>query len=308
LEMLSVALSRGGMRGVMAPVVCTAFGLTQSRNVSLKKTKQRIHASKNIEKITKAMKNVASARMKGAEQEALASYKFVTGVNQYLQALPRDQLDSGVKHIVVPVTSDKGLCGAVNSNVVRLLVADLKKEPKRKVPRNVSINVIGSKGKDQLMRFFPALLTVGYDEIQKKPVSFSQACSIADEILQQDFDTMSIYYTRFVNAGSQIPERMDLYSPAKVKELADSLDVYECEPDKNDIMEALNTFYFASNLYYCICTSIASEQASRMVAMDGASRNAKDMITKLRILYNRTRQSIITGQLIEITSAAEAIK
>jgi len=279
------------------------------RCVSLKKTKQRIHASKNIEKITKAMKNVASARMKGAQAEAKASQNFIVGVNTYLNALPKEELENGSgKHVIIPITSDRGLCGAVNSNCVRLILSDLKKEAKKTNQRKITVNVVGSKGKDQMLRFHPSLVTTAFDEIQKKPPTFAQACAMTDEILQQDFDTLSIYYTKFINTGSQVPERMDLYSPKKVKELADSLDVYECEPDKNEIMEALNTFYFASNLYYCICTSIASEQASRMVAMDGASRNAKEMIQKLTILFNRTRQAIITGQLIEITSAAESIK
>jgi len=296
--------SQPAFRGTIMPA--TAYAV-QVRCASLKKTKQRIHASKNIEKITKAMKNVASARMKAAEAEAKSSTNFVIGVNTYLDAIPKESFSEPEgKHIIVPITSDRGLCGAVNSNVIRMIQAQLKagEVPKK----DFSFSVVGAKGKDQIMRLQPLQLANVYDEIQKKPISFAQACALADEILQQEFDTLSIYYTKFINTGTQEPSRMDLFSPAKVSELADSLDEYETEPDKLEIMEALNTFYFASNLYYCISTSIASEQASRMIAMDGASRNAKDMIQKLTILFNRTRQAIITGQLIEITSAAESIK
>jgi len=278
--------------------------MVQVRFASLKKTKQRIGASKNIEKITKAMKNVASAKMKAAEAEAKASTNFIVGVNTYLDSLPKEDFDKSTgKHIIVPITSDRGLCGAVNTNCIRNVLGDLKK-----TTRDYAINPVGMKGKDQLMRLYSSRIQISYDEIQKKNISFAQACALADEILQQDFETMSIYYTKFINTGTQIPSRLDLYSPKRVEELSLALDEYECEPDRNEIMSALSTFYFASNLYYCISTSIASEQASRMIAMDGASRNAKDMIKKLTILFNRTRQSIITGQLIEITSAAESLK
>eukprot|EP00301_Raphidiophrys_heterophryoidea_P017913 c2911_g1_i2.p1 GENE.c2911_g1_i2~~c2911_g1_i2.p1 ORF type:complete len:322 (+),score=86.10 c2911_g1_i2:1-966(+) len=289
-------------------VMLPAFSapLIQVRFVSLKKTKQRIHASKNIEKITKAMKNVASARMKSAETEAKASQHFIAGLNNYFGVLPA-VVRGNANHIILPITSDRGLCGAVNTNCVRNVKLDIKEDAKNGKDL-FQLVIIGSKGKDQLNRFYSKEIAFVFDEIQKKPVTFAQACALADEILLQKFETMTIYFTRFVNTGTQIPDKMTLYSPAKVDEFADQLDEYECEPDKNEIMEAMYTFYFASNLYYTMCTAIASEQASRMVAMDGASRNAREMIQKLTILYNRTRQSIITGQLIEITSAAESLK
>lgn len=282
--------------------------MIQVRFASLKKTKQRIAASKNIEKITKAMKNVASARMKSAEQEAKSSQNFIAGLNAYFGVLPKEGLAAREGHqILMPITSDRGLCGAVNTNCVRGVKSDIKEDTKNG-KNDFSLVVIGSKGKDQLTRFSPKEIALVFDEIQKKPITFAQACALADEILQQKFDTLTIYFTRFVNTGSQIPDKMTLYSPAKVEALAEGLDEYECEPDKNESMEAMYTFYFASNLYYCLCTTTASEQASRMVAMEGASKNAREMIQKLTILFNRTRQAIITGQLIEITSAAESLK
>jgi ATP synthase F1 gamma subunit len=285
-----------------------AAALTQMRQASLKKTKQRIAASKNIEKITTAMKNVASARMKSAEAEAIASAKFYVGLDTYFSVVPKDtfRAEEGT-HVILPVTSDRGLCGAVNSNVVRMINAQIKQDVAKGSKDTLSFSIIGSKGKDQLLRTQGSSISVCYDEVTKKPHNFTQVCGMADDILSREFDTMSIYYTKFINAGVQEPSRMDLFSPTKVEALAESLDEYECEPEKNEIMQAMYEFYFASNLYYCLSTSIASEMASRMVAMTGASTNAKDMITKLQILFNRTRQAIITGQLIEIVSASEAI-
>jgi F-type H+-transporting ATPase subunit gamma len=275
----------------------------------LKKTKQRIVASKNIQKITTAMKNVASAKMKSAELEAKASSHFVVGLNAYFNSLPKEGLEKkDGAHIMLPVTSDRGLCGAVNSTLVRLVLADLKVKSASSTGEPRKLIVLGVKGKDQLSRLHSKRIQLVFDEIQKKNVTFAQACAMTDEILAQPFDTLSIYHTKFINTATQIPSVMDLYSPKKVEELTSGLDEYECEPEKEEIMEAMYTFYFASNLYYCICTSLASEQASRMIAMDGASRNAKDMIKKLTLLFNRTRQAIITGQLIEITSAAESLK
>lgn len=300
------ALSQAARPASRLPVAAV---VVQVRFASLKKTKQRIAASKNIEKITTAMKNVASAKMKSAEVEASASQNFVVGLNSYLATLPQEELQvlKG-KHMAVPVTSDRGLCGAVNTTIMRQLFADFKAAPKKHPSATMAVSVLGSKGKDQLLREHASKMELVFDEIQKKPVSFAQACAITDELLALEFDTMSIYYTKFFNTARQEPNRMDMYSPKKVDELAAALDDYECEPDKQQLMEALYTFYFASNLYYCVTTSLASEQASRMVAMDGASRNAKEMIQKLTILLNRTRQAIITGQLIEITSASESLK
>jgi len=145
-------------------------------------------------------------------------------------------------------------------------------------------------------------------KFKKKNVTFSQACAMTDDILSQQFDTLSIYYTKFINTGTLVPSVMDMYSPKKVEQFSSALGDYEIEPESEEVMEALYTFYFASNLYHCICTTVASEQASRMVAMEGASKNAKEMIQKLTLLFNRTRQAIITRQLIEITSAAESLK
>eukprot|EP00300_Choanocystis_sp_HF-7_P036429 c52275_g1_i1.p1 GENE.c52275_g1_i1~~c52275_g1_i1.p1 ORF type:complete len:306 (-),score=88.01 c52275_g1_i1:148-1065(-) len=294
---------------VLAQPGFIATSTVQVRFASLKKTKQRIAASKNIEKITTAMKNVASAKMKGAEQEALGSKDFMIGLNTYLGTLPQDGLTDfkAGKHVIVPITSDRGLCGAVNSTVCRTILADLRRLTKNP-DYQFELAILGSKGKDQLTRLHSKRTTLVLDEIQKKNPSFAQACAITDELLARDFDKLTIYYTKFINTGSQVQSQFDLYSPKKVAELAAALDDYETEPDKHDIMEAMYTFFFASNLYHCITTSVASEQASRMVAMDGASRNAKDMIQRLTILFNRTRQAIITGQLIEITSAAESIK
>lgn len=280
----------------------------QVRFASLKKTKARIAASKNIEKITTAMKNVASARMKSAEAEAHSSAKFYVGLDTVLKSLPQDSFrQTAGKHVILPITSDRGLCGAVNSNLVRMIGTDMKKDAADGKEDTIALAVIGSKGKDQLMRKNADQIEAAYDEIQKKQPNFVQVAAIADDILSRDFDTMTIYYTKFVNAGVQTPSTLNIFSPSKVAELAESLDEYEFEPDKNEIMEGMYQFAFASQLYYTMSTSMASEMASRMVAMDGASRNAKEMIQKLNILFNRTRQAIITGQLIEIVSACEAI-
>jgi len=281
----------------------------QVRFASLKKIKQRIVASKNIKQITTAMKNVASAKMKSAELEAKASLTFVVGLNTFLSALPKEELEKKTgRHYYLTITSDRGLCGAINSTLVRLVISELKKSPAAPSGEPRRLIILGGKGKDQLTRTQSKITQIVFDEIQKKNVTFAQACALTDEILTHKFDTLSIFYTKFVNTGTLIPSIMDIYSPKKVEEFASSLNDYEVEPDSDEVMEALYTFYFASNLYHCITTTIASEQASRMVAMDGASRNAKEMIQKLTLLFNRTRQAIITRQLIEITSAAESLK
>jgi F-type H+-transporting ATPase subunit gamma len=289
----------------------------------------RIQATKNISKITKSMKMVSAAKLKGDQQRLSVAVPFAVCGYTYckhacvmvlcasLQGFTK-RMSSGTmlmeevtdvsafpqKNLIIPITSDRGLCGGVNSFIaraVRKLLANLSAAGK-----DSSLIVVGEKGRAQLRRFFPELIH-SVESDCAAPITFATASTVASTILEQQFDAVHIVYNRFRSAISYeqtIQTVVPLVDPT-----AAVFTPYEVEPDKD--VESLQNFFefsFAAQLYYAMLDGATSEQSSRMNAMENASKNAGEMIEKLTLKYNRARQARITTELIEIISGAAALK
>jgi F-type H+-transporting ATPase subunit gamma len=291
---------------------------------SLKSLRVRINSVKSTQKITSAMKMVAAAKLRRAQEQAEAARPFAERMSRMLSSLAGSLAGSAGApallagtgkdqvHLVVVTTSDRGLCGAFNSSIVRgarqlirQLIADGK---------TVKIMCVGRKGRDQLRRDYGRLIVDTMEEVGKRRLSFADAQRVTARIVSMyeagEFDVCTIIYNRFKSAISQIVTRQQLIPfPVEAGSAAgaDGGTVYEYEPDEEEILSALLPRNLSVQVFRALLENAASEQGARMSAMDSATRNAGDMIKRLTLNYNRTRQAMITKELIEIISGAEAI-
>ncbi|MFC3052729.1 F0F1 ATP synthase subunit gamma [Kordiimonas pumila] len=294
---------------------------------SLKDLKVRINSVKSTQKITKAMKMVAASKLRRAQEAAESARPYAERMAKVLAGLGsavKDQpgasplLVGSGKHeveLVVVATSERGLCGGFNTNIVKPARAHIKQLLQD--GKTVKILCIGKKGAAQLRRDFRHLIIDVKDMSAAKRLGFSHAQPIAQEILvmfeRGEFDVATLFYAKFQSALVQINTKQQLI-PVPLPEIAndDEADdlagaVYEYEPDEAAILDDLLPRNVAVQIYRGLLENAASEQGSRMTAMDNATRNAGDMIDRLSITYNRTRQANITKELIEIISGAEAL-
>lgn len=270
--------------------------------------KTRINGTKNIAKITKSMKMVSAAKLRGDQQRLAAGDPFaawaakITGAERPLENL--EPTDFPQKNLIVTLSSDKGLCGGVNSILTRMikqLVAKLDAEGK-----SAELLVLGEKGRTQLRRAFNDRVLASATE-RGTPYNFDLACALTQETFSAEYDAIHIVYNEFKSAIAYLPSIKSitpLLDPA-----ASVLTQYEVEPD-NDV-DTLQNFYeytLATQLFHSLLENATSEQSSRMNAMENASKNAGEMIDKLTLQYNRARQARITTELIEIISGASALK
>ncbi len=289
---------------------------------SLKDLKNRINSVKSTQKITSAMKMVAAAKLRRAQEQAEASRPFAERMERVVGALaaslagqegaPVMLAGTGRSqvHLLVVVTSDRGLCGGFNSSIVRgarRAIRDLLAEGKE-----VKVLCVGRKGRDQLRRDFGKHIFRTIEDIARPRLTFAAADGIARQVTQMylagEFDVCTVIYNRFKSVITQVVTLQQIIpfaSPASG--VADGGVYYECEPDEGEILEALLPRNLAVQIYRALLESAASEQGARMSAMDNATRNAGDMINNLTIIYNRSRQAYITKELIEIISGAEAM-
>lgn len=292
---------------------------------SLKDLKIRINSVKSTQKITSAMKMVAAAKLRRAQEQAEAARPYAERMERVLGSLAASM--AGIEgapallagtgkdqvHLVVVMTSDRGLCGGFNGSIVRGArkhIRDLKLAGK-----TVKILAVGRKGSDQLRREFAGDMIGTIEDVGKPRLSFEAAEKIAMRIRQMfdhdEFDVCTVIYNKFKSAISQIVTFQQLI-PFSVggaaNENADAqLAQYEYEPDEGAILADLLPRNIGMQVYRALLENAASEQGARMTAMDNATRNAGEMINKLTITYNRTRQANITKELIEIISGAEAV-
>jgi len=274
-----------------------------------KQLKIRITGTKNIAKITKSMKMVSASKLRGDQQRLQAANAFsswaskITGADRPLEDLPAT--DFPKKNLVVVLTTDKGLCGGVNSiltRMVRQLATKITADGKE-----LEFIVVGEKGRGQLRRIFKEKIRTALTD-RISPYNFQLAAAIAREVLTgAEYDAVHIAYNKFKSAIVYIP------SIKSIKPLLDHTDPflynYEVEPELDP--ETLGNFYeytLATQIYHSLMDNATSEQSSRMNAMENASQNASDMIGKLTLQYNRARQARITTELIEIISGAAALK
>jgi F-type H+-transporting ATPase subunit gamma len=287
---------------------------------SLKDLKNRIGSVKNTRKITKAMQMVAAAKLRRAQDAAEAARPYAERMNAVMAGLaagvgqstsaPRLLAGTGADqvHLLVVMTSERGLCGGFNSTIVRLARAHAN--ALIAAGKTVKILTVGKKGREQLKRDLGHLFVNHVDLSEVKRVGYSNAQTIAQEILSRfaagEFDVATLFFNRFQSVISQIPTAQQVI-PAKFEGEATVSALYDYEPGEEAILADLLPRGLATHVFTALLENAASEQGARMSAMDNATRNAGEMINKLTIQYNRSRQAAITKELIEIISGAEAL-
>ncbi|WP_137899833.1 F0F1 ATP synthase subunit gamma [Sphingomonas sp. 2SG] len=292
---------------------------------SLKALKIRINSVKSTQKITKAMKMVAAAKLRRAQEAAQAGRPYAERLEAVVSSLSR-QLAGGATvspllsgtgkdqvHLIVVATSERGLAGAFNTNIVR--AARRKAEELEAQGKTVRFYLAGKKGR-VLRRFYPNAILADHELGGHKTLGFQQAREVADDLLARyaagEFDVAHLFYAKFVSALVQLPVGRQIIPVAVDETKADvpvtsAGAVVEYEPDEEQILADLLPRNVAIQVFRAMLENAASEQGSRMNAMDNATRNAGDMINRLSIQYNRTRQAAITTELVEIISGAEAL-
>lgn len=287
---------------------------------SLKDLKNRIGSVKNTRKITKAMQMVAAAKLRRAQDAAEAARPYAERMNAVMAGLagsvggsdsaPRLLAGTGSEqtHLLVVMTSERGLCGGFNSTIVRL--ARARANELLAQGRTVKILTVGKKGREQLRRDLGTHFVGHVDMGEVKRVGYDTAAAIARDVLGRfdagEFDVATLFYNRFQSVISQIPTALQVI-PAKFEGGTTASAGYEYEPSEEAILADLLPRGVATQIFAALLENGASEQGARMSAMDSATRNAGDMINKLTIQYNRSRQAAITKELIEIISGAEAL-
>ncbi len=293
---------------------------------SLKDLRTRINSVKSTQKITSAMKMVAAAKLRRAQEQAEAARPYAERMERVLGSLAASMAaqegapallagtGNDAVQLVVVMTSDRGLCGGFNSSIVRgarRLIRDLQTSGKQ-----VKVLCVGRKGRDQLRRDIGNLIIGTIEDVAKPRLTYGSAERVAQRISSMyaagDFDVCTIIYNRFKSAMTQIVTTQQLipFAPPSESagvETATSGAIYEYEPDEAEILAQLLPRNLSVHLYRALLENNASEQGARMTAMDSATRNAGDMINRLTINYNRSRQAYITKELIEIISGAEAV-
>jgi len=292
---------------------------------TLKDLKIRINSVKSTRKITSAMKMVAAAKLRRAQEQAEASRPYAARMNRMIASLAGAATQAGGPkllsgtgrddiHLLVVFTADRGLCGGFNSTIIR--AARQRVRALRGEGKTVKLFCVGRRGKDALKREFGDIIVGSVQDVTRKGVAFASADELAAQILKmfenEDFDICSLLFNRFQSAMTQIVTNQQII-PASVPEAeedssaSESGALYEYEPDEEAILAALLPRNVATQIFTALLESNASEHGARMTAMDNATRNAGDMIDKLTLNYNRARQANITRELIEIISGAEAV-
>ena len=290
---------------------------------SLDDLKKRIKSVKSTQKITKAMKMVAAAKLRKAQENAEKSRPYSQKMQNIILNLTKSINDPnnapkllvGTGHdktyLCVVLTADRGLCGGFNSNICKLAKINFKKILGE--GKDLKIITVGSKGFDQIKREYGKYIIKKFSFKDRKQITFSEAEIIGREIIdlfnQKTFDKCILFYNNFKNVITQIPQAQQIIPTEKI--VSDSKDEisfsYEFEPEEDEILEDLLPKNISTQVFKAFLENAASEQGSRMTAMDNATRNAGDLVDKLTINYNRSRQASITKELIEIISGAESL-
>ncbi len=289
---------------------------------SLDDLKKRITSVKSTQKITKAMKMVAAAKLKRAQESAEKGRPYSEKMNNVILNLSNGISDkenapkllSGTgkeeTYLCVVLTSDRGLCGGFNSNIIKkskTFFSELSKQGKK-----LKIITVGSKGNDQLKRAFGDKIIENISLKNSKNINYFDAEKIGKSIIlkfeNEEFDVCTIFYNQFKNVITQIPQAQQII-PLKTEnnEKNNLENNYEFEPDEDEILSNLLPKNISTQIFKAMLENSASEQGARMSAMDNATRNAGEMVDKLTIEYNRSRQAAITKELIEIISGAESL-
>jgi len=294
---------------------------------NLKELKNRITSVTSTQKITKAMQMVAAAKLRRAQEAAENSRPYAQRMERMIASVTSNlpSLDTAPPlvvgtgkddvHLLLVVTAERGLCGAFNTNIIRAVQKKIR--ALREAGKTVKLFCVGRKGQEGLRRDYGDLIVEYITLREVKQMSFADTRPIADKLSQMftdgEFDVCTLYYNAFKSVISQVVTDQQLI-PVKLPD-ADADDstedlggaIYEYEPEEDDLLAVLVPRNISVQIYRSLLESGAAEQAARMTSMDNATRNAGDMIDSLTLTYNRTRQAIITKELIEIVSGAEAL-
>ena len=291
---------------------------------SLKDLRNRITSVKSTQKITKAMKMVAAAKLRKAQESAEKGRAYSEKMNLIINNLKNSitDINSAPKllagtgkdevHLCIVMTADRGLCGGFNTNICKKAREYFKQILKNN--KKLKIITVGSKGADQLRRGFKDYIIERISYKNLKNISVNEASEITSKVItmfnKEEFDVCTIFYNKFKSVISQEPQAQQII-PVESEEVTQKENVedvqYEFEPEENEILEHLLPQNITTQIFKAFLENAASEQGSRMSAMDNATRNAGDLIDKLTINYNRSRQAVITKELIEIISGAESL-
>ena len=290
---------------------------------SLDDLKKRISSVKSTQKITKAMKMVAAAKLRRAQENAEKGRPYSEKMNNIILNLSNSISDKENAskflvgtgkdnvHLCVVITADRGLCGGFNSNICKKAKSYFEKIIKE--GKTLKIFTVGSKGFDQLKRIYGNYVIENVDFKGHKNITYKEAEEIGNKIIklfnESQFDICKLFYNRFKNVMTQIPQEQQLIPVENNKnEKEKNLEnFYEFEPEEEEILKNLLPKNISTQTFKAFLENAASEQGSRMTAMDSATRNAGDLVDKLTITYNRSRQAAITKELIEIISGAESL-
>jgi F-type H+-transporting ATPase subunit gamma len=287
--------------------------------------KKRIGSVKSTEKITKAMKMVAAAKLRRAQESAESSRPYSDSMKDLIESISKGYKPSSTDrnlltgdekdqiHLLILFTSERGLCGGFNSIVTRTL----RDKIENLIDQNKTIKIVcvGKKGYDILKRQYSEMITEVIDMRAVKSITYQDAKNISDKIVKMffdgEFDKCSIFYNEFKSVISQIPTEQQVIPIEIISDEADEEkkeeSFFEFEPGESEILDEILPLNFTVQVFKALLESAASEQGARMSAMDNASRNAGDMSDNLTLFYNRSRQAVITKELIEIISGAEAV-
>jgi len=288
-------------KSVLLVQTLPCFQQQQRGMATLKAISLRLKSVKNIQKITQSMKMVSAAKYARAERELKGARPFGEGAQAFYEKAEVAPPPDAKHHIMIAVSSDRGLCGAIHSSVAKNIRNQIQNSPD-----DIKIVAVGDKARGILQRLFSKNMLFACKELGRKPPTFEDASKIAAAVLDSgyQFDVGKVVYNRFKSVVSYQTTELPIFSLGAVN-AAPKLTVYDSLD--SDVLQSYLEYSLASQLFYTMKENACSEQSSRMTAMDNASKNAGEMIDKLSLTFNRTRQAVITRELIEIISGASAL-
>lgn len=291
---------------VLNTIIVNGAFTQQNRNMAtLKAISMRLKSVKNIQKITQSMKMVSAAKYSRAERDLKQARPYGEGAKKFFESAEIEPTKDSKKELLIAMTSDRGLCGAVHTGVARTIRNDL--QARTESTENTKIICVGDKSRSILQRLFADKFVFVANEVGRLPPTFLDASKIATQVLESGFEFThgQIIYNKFKSVVSYSCSSVPIFSLSSV-ESSEKLVVYD-SVDSGVLKDYLE-YSLASLIFYTMKESACSEQSSRMTAMDNASKNAGEMIDKLTLTFNRTRQAVITRELIEIISGAAALQ
>lgn len=273
-------------------------GMATLKDISL-----RLKSIKNIQKITKSMKMVSAAKYARAERDLKPARPYGAGALAFYEKAEVKPDESKPNHLIVAISSDRGLCGGIHSGIAKAIRNDINQKGNAE---NIKIVAVGDKARGILQRTWAKNFLLTVKELGRKPPTFADASEVAQAIMDSgyQFDNGSLYYNHFRTVVSYKPTVKPLFSLDAISR-AEKINLYD-DVDA-DVLKSYQEYNMASLIYYAMKENACSEQSSRMTSMDNASKNAGEIIQKLTLTFNRTRQAVITRELIEIISGASAL-